>query len=65
MFLFIIVRYILGDIEVPGFATIALLVTSIGSIQLVTLGIFGEYLASIHQKAIGKPHYMIRKPRPF
>jgi undecaprenyl-phosphate 4-deoxy-4-formamido-L-arabinose transferase len=63
IFLLIFIRYVLGDIQVPGFATIALLVTSIGSVQLVTLGIFGEYLGNIHQKAIGKPHYLIRKPR--
>lgn len=60
MFFFILWRYFLGDIAVPGFATVVLLVTLIGSVQLVTLGIFGEYLGSLHQKSLGKTHFLIR-----
>jgi undecaprenyl-phosphate 4-deoxy-4-formamido-L-arabinose transferase len=55
------VRYLFGDITTPGFATIAILVSMLGSVQLVTLGILGEYLGVIHQRSIGKPIYVIRE----
>jgi undecaprenyl-phosphate 4-deoxy-4-formamido-L-arabinose transferase len=55
------VRYLFGDITTPGFATIAILVSMLGSLQLVTLGILGEYLGVIHQRSIGKPIYAIRE----
>jgi undecaprenyl-phosphate 4-deoxy-4-formamido-L-arabinose transferase len=55
------VRYLFGDITTPGFATIAILVSMLGSVQLVTLGILGEYLGVIHQRSIGKPIYAIRE----
>lgn len=57
----LLVRYWFGDITTPGFATIAILVSMLGSIQLVTLGIVGEYLGVIHQRSIGKPIYAIRE----
>lgn len=58
--LYFLVQYLQGDVKVAGFSTITILVTALSSIQLVTLGILGEYIASIHQKSIGKPMFNIR-----
>jgi hypothetical protein len=30
-------------------------------VQLLSLGIFGEYLINIHQKSMGKPLFRIQK----
>jgi glycosyltransferase involved in cell wall biosynthesis len=58
--IYFFVEYLQGDVKVAGFTTITILVTTLSSIQLVTLGILGEYIASIHQKSIGKPMFNIR-----
>jgi hypothetical protein len=55
------VLYFQGNVKVAGFSTITILITTLSSIQLVTLGILGEYVASIHQKSIGKPMFNIRR----
>jgi len=36
-------------------------VTFLGSIQLLTLGILGEYVGMLHSRSMGKPTYVIRK----
>jgi glycosyltransferase involved in cell wall biosynthesis len=50
-----------GIIKVPGFASIAILISALGSIQLLTLGVIGEYLGKIHEKSSNKPTFVIRK----
>lgn len=58
--IYFFVQYLQGEIKVAGFSTITILVTTLSSIQLVTLGVLGEYIANIHQKSIGKPMFNIR-----
>jgi undecaprenyl-phosphate 4-deoxy-4-formamido-L-arabinose transferase len=60
--LYFLFQYFQGNIKVVGFSTVTILITTLSSIQLVTLGILGEYIASIHQKSIGKPMFNIRNP---
>jgi glycosyltransferase involved in cell wall biosynthesis len=58
---FIGIASINGMIKVPGFASIIILISALGSIQLLTLGIIGEYLGKIHEKSTSKPTFTIRK----
>ncbi len=52
--------YLKGESRVAGFTTLAILISGLTSIQLVTLGILGEYVGNIHQRTIGKPLFAIR-----
>ena len=61
--IYYVVQYLFGKIELPGFASLAVLVTFLGSMQLLTLGILGEYVGRLHARSIGKPTYVIRGPR--
>ncbi|HEY5657739.1 MAG TPA: glycosyltransferase family 2 protein [Myxococcota bacterium] len=45
---------------VPGFATITLLVLFFGGVQLVTVGVLGEYIARIYTEVKGRPLYVVR-----
>ena len=45
--------------ELPGFATIACGMFFLGGIQLICLGILGEYIARIHNEVKGRPVYII------
>lgn len=58
---FIVFASVNGIIKVPGYASIAILISTLGSIQLLTLGIIGEYLGKIHEKSFNKPTFTIRK----
>jgi len=49
-----------GGIKVEGFSTLVVLISLLGSVQLITLGIIGEYLGKVHEKNIGKPLFVIR-----
>jgi len=60
--IYFLIQYFTGKVQVAGFSTITVLITTISSIQLVTLGVLGEYVANIHQRSIGKPIFNIKQP---
>ena len=49
------------DLNVLGFTTIAVAILCLGGIQLVCLGILGEYLAKIYREVKGRPHYIVQE----
>ena len=57
--LFIIVRKLLFGDPVAGWASTACIITFIGGIQLVCLGIMGKYLATVYQEVKKRPHFII------
>lgn len=56
-----LVGRMLGWITVSGFASIIAAIVLFGGIQLLILGIFGEYLGRINFKSSKKPLYFITK----
>lgn len=59
--IYTIVRTIIIGIETPGFATLVCLILFIGGIQLLTIGILGEYLARTFIETKNRPVYIARK----
>jgi undecaprenyl-phosphate 4-deoxy-4-formamido-L-arabinose transferase len=55
-----LVNYLMGKIEVAGFPTIAILVSMFAGVQLLSLGIIGEYLGRLHMRSMGRPRYVVR-----
>jgi glycosyltransferase involved in cell wall biosynthesis len=47
--------------EVPGYATIVILILLIGGVQLLVLGIMGEYLARAYIQGKHRPVYIVRE----
>src|SRR4051795_296743 len=50
---------------IPGFATVLCLILLIGGIQLITVGIIGEYVGRIYDEVKGRPLYIVREMRNF
>lgn len=50
---------ILTDSAIPGWASILLPLLFIGSVQLMCLGVLGEYMAKIYAEVKGRPKYHI------
>ena len=46
-------------IEVPGYASIIFAISFLSGIQLLTLGVIGEYIARIFTESKGRPGYLI------
>ncbi|HVP31963.1 MAG TPA: glycosyltransferase family 2 protein [Myxococcota bacterium] len=53
-------KRLLGIGVVPGFATITILVLFFGGVQLLALGILGEYVGRIYAEVKGRPRYVVR-----
>ena len=46
------------DFSVPGFTTIAVAVLCVGGIQLISLGVVGQYIARIYREVKQRPLYL-------
>lgn len=57
--LFIAVRTLLLGIDVPGYASIVTSIMFFSGIQLVTLGVIGEYIGRLFQEAKRRPLYIV------
>jgi dolichol-phosphate mannosyltransferase len=56
-----LVSKLAGLYSIPGLASIAVLVSFLGGIQLLVLGLMGEYIARIHDEVKGRPLYLVRE----
>ncbi len=62
-----LVRYFLEiDEKTPrGFPTLIISILFLGGIQLLTIGVLGEYIGRIHEEVKGRPLYVVRKKYGF
>lgn len=58
--LFIIIKVIYLGVDMPGYASIVVLVTFLGGIQLIGIGVLGEYLGRTYIESKNRPIYLIR-----
>ncbi len=47
------------DLEVLGFTTVAVSVFFMGGVQLICLGVIGEYLARVYREVKGRPRFIV------
>lgn len=59
--LWTLAKVALEGASAPGYATLLTAVVALGGIQLVTLGIIGEYVGRIYHETKKRPHYVIRE----
>lgn len=58
--LYYLIQYFAASIAVPGFASTIIAILLLGGIQLLALGVIGEYLGRLHLNVNRKPQYVIR-----
>ena len=56
----IALRTVLVGVDVPGYASMMTAVLFLGGIQLIGIGVLGEYVGRIYVEAKARPHYFIR-----
>jgi glycosyltransferase involved in cell wall biosynthesis len=59
--LFIILRTLLLGIDVPGYASLLVAVLFIGSLQLLSVGLLGEYIGRVYLETKQRPVYVVRR----
>ena len=57
---YVLIRYVVAGVSVPGFAFQASITIIFSGAQLATLGVIGEYLARMHFRLLDQPAYSIR-----
>ena len=57
----VIIQKLFFSIDLPGYPTIVVLILLLGGIQLMILGIIGEYLARIYIQGKNRPIYIEKK----
>ena len=57
----VIIQKLCFGIDVPGYATIVVLLLLLGGLQLLCLGILGEYLSKIYIQSKDRPIYIIKE----
>jgi len=58
---YLVVRTIVRGVDVPGYASIITAVLFLGGMQLIGIGVIGEYVGRIYVEAKRRPIYIVRK----
>jgi glycosyltransferase involved in cell wall biosynthesis len=58
---FVIVRTLVSGVQVPGYASLMVAVLFLGGLQLLSLGILGEYVGRILVESKRRPLYVVRE----
>lgn len=58
---YVLASYVIhGGTTVPGFAFLSCIILIFSAVQLLAIGIIGEYLARVYARVMGKPTYFVR-----
>jgi polyisoprenyl-phosphate glycosyltransferase len=63
--LILVIRTLVFGIDVPGYASLMVAILFLGGIQLITLGVLGEYLGRVYEEVKGRPLYLVREKYGF
>lgn len=58
---FIVIRTLIFGIDLPGYASLLVVTLFFASLQLISLGVIGEYIGRIYFESKQRPLYLIRK----
>lgn len=61
LLVFVLLRYFLQGSDVQGFTFMAAAISLFSGVQLLGLGVVGEYLARMHFRSMGRPTFVVRE----
>lgn len=57
----IVLRWMFWGVDVPGYASIIVCITILGGIQMIGLGVLGEYVGRVYVESKKRPVYLVNK----
>jgi polyisoprenyl-phosphate glycosyltransferase len=58
---FIILRTLIHGVDIPGYASLLVAILFFGSLQLIGIGMLGEYMGRMYMETKQRPIYLVRK----
>lgn len=58
---YIVIRTLVYGIDVPGYASLLVAILFFGSLQLISVGLLGEYIGRMYLESKQRPTYLVRK----
>jgi len=62
---YVMIRTLIFGADLPGWATLVVAITFLNGIQLMAIGVLGEYIARIFNEVKGRPNYIIARRLGF
>jgi len=59
--LYIVLRTLIFGVDVPGYASLLVVVLFVGSLQLFSVGLLGEYIGRTYLESKQRPVYVVRR----
>lgn len=57
----ITIAAIIGGVSAPGYVTLLVAIVGLGGLQMMMLGLIGEYIGRIYYESKRRPHFLIRE----
>lgn len=58
--LFIVLRTLIYGIDLPGYASLLTVILFLGGVQLIGIGVIGEYIGRAYMESKQRPIYIVR-----
>lgn len=58
---YFVIRTIVRGVDVPGYASLMVMILLLGGLQLLSLGVIGEYLGRVYDEVKARPLYIVRR----
>jgi glycosyltransferase involved in cell wall biosynthesis len=57
----VILTAVLHGVDMPGYVTLIAAITGLGGLQMVMLGVIGEYIGRVYYETKQRPHYLLKQ----